>query len=964
MKTKISLFSLFMLFMLFQATAQKKPLTHDVYDDWKSLQSTTISNDGNWTAYRISPQVGDGILEIKSLTNNKTYTIDRVGRYSFSKNSDFVVATVNPEYEKEHALKLKKTTSAKMPKDSLFIINLKSGDIKKVARVKNYQLSNESTEWIAWMHEAPLEEKAKKEEGEKAEEAKEDKKPKSKSKGSEVVLYNMVSGNESRFEGVMEYELTQKGNYLYFEKDEADSLNPAGVFAFNTKSSKEVTLNSGLKDYKKLTATEDGEQLVFFATNSDKKDDDQYFSLMHWKAGSNEAKIIADTTTAGVPNNWMVSDNSNPRFSESGKRLYFGTAPRPVKYAYEEDTTMLDSERPAVDIWSYNDPYIQPMQKLRANRDKNQTYDVVMDLKSMKLVQLGNQNLESIYIDTENDRDFVLAMDDQTYRVQYTWDTQLPRDYYKVDVNTGKAKLLMQAGKGFMSLSPEGNYLTWYDPEMEDWFVMDVATETIRNLTEGISVSFANELHDSPSLAGSYGTAGWSEKDAAFFIYDRFDIWKVDPKGKVASENITNGFGRKSNISFRYQSLDRDDKFISMKAPVLLSATHEWTMQDGFYTANLSKASNPTKVVMEDVSFGRLIKAEDTDRVIFTKSTYEDFGELYVANSYKMDGLKKLTDVGAQEDPYNWGTAELIQFNSLEDGEEMQAILYKPENFDPNKKYPMIVYFYERRTNSLHSHPSPAPSASTINIPYYVSNDYLVLVPDIKYELGYPGPSAYNHVVPATNAVVNMGFVDKTKMAIQGQSWGGYQVAYLVTKTDMFAAGGAGAPVVNMTSAYGGVRWGSGMSRMFQYEKTQSRLGGTLWETPTRYIDNSPLFRMDEVQTPLFIMHNDEDGSVPWYQGIEYYMALRRLGKPSWLVVYNGEDHNLVQRKNRKDLSIRMGQFFDHYLKGAPMPEWMANGLPATLKGRTLGYELVDETNSTVEGEGASLMKEKVKGNK
>jgi len=180
----------------------------------------------------------------------------------------------------------------------------------------------------------------------------------------------------------------------------------------------------------------------------------------------------------------------------------------------------------------------------------------------------------------------------------------------------------------------------------------------------------------------------------------------------------------------------------------------------------------------------------------------------------------------------------------------------------------------------------------------------------------------------------------------------------------MFAAGGAGAPVVNMTSAYGGVRWGSGMSRMFQYEKTQSRLGGTLWETPTRYIDNSPLFRMDEVQTPLFIMHNDEDGSVPWYQGIEYYMALRRLGKPSWLVVYNGEDHNLVQRKNRKDLSIRMGQFFDHYLKGAPMPEWMANGLPATLKGRTLGYELVDETNSTVEGEGASLMKEKVKGNK
>ena len=265
MKTKISLFSIFMLFMFFQANAQKKPLTHDVYDDWKSLQSTSISNDGNWVAYRISPQVGDGVLEIKNLTNNKTMSIERVGRYSFTKNSDYVVASVGPEYAKERELKLKKTSNAKMPKDSLYIINLKSGEMKKVARVKNYQLPNESTEWMAWLHETPLEEKGKKE-GEE-----ETKKPKSKSKGTELVVFNMVSGNENRFEGVVEYEMTQKGNFVYIEKDEADSLNPATVMAFNTKSGKTTTLNSGLEDYKRLTTTEDGEQVVFFATNSGSK---------------------------------------------------------------------------------------------------------------------------------------------------------------------------------------------------------------------------------------------------------------------------------------------------------------------------------------------------------------------------------------------------------------------------------------------------------------------------------------------------------------------------------------------------------------------------------------------------------------------------------------------------------------------------------------------------------------------
>jgi dipeptidyl aminopeptidase/acylaminoacyl peptidase len=275
-----------------------------------------------------------------------------------------------------------------------------------------------------------------------------------------------------------------------------------------------------------------------------------------------------------------------------------------------------------------------------------------------------------------------------------------------------------------------------------------------------------------------------------------------------------------------------------------------------------------------------------------------------------------------------------------QDGTPLQGLLFTPEGFDGVKKFPMMVYFYERNSETLHNYRPPAPSRSTINIPYFVSNDYVVFVPDIKYDLGLPGPSAYDCIMPGVQAVVALGGIDKENMAIQGQSWGGYQVAYLMTRTNLFKAAGAGAPVVNMTSAYGGIRWGTGMSRMFQYEQTQSRIGGTLWEKPLYFLENSPLFTLDRVNTPVLIMHNDADGSVPWYQGIEMFMGLKRLNKPAWLLQYNGEDHNLVQRKNAKDLSIRLSQFFDHYLKGAPAPLWMTEGLPAVEKGRTLKYEL------------------------
>ncbi|HEX8334277.1 MAG TPA: prolyl oligopeptidase family serine peptidase, partial [Segetibacter sp.] len=303
---------------------------------------------------------------------------------------------------------------------------------------------------------------------------------------------------------------------------------------------------------------------------------------------------------------------------------------------------------------------------------------------------------------------------------------------------------------------------------------------------------------------------------------------------------------------------------------------------------------------------------------------------------------KKLSSINPQQKDYLWGTAELFKWTAYT-GKQTEGILYKPENFDPKKKYPMIVYFYERSNNTLYNYRAPAPSASTVNIPLFVSNGYVVFVPDIWYKTGQPGKSAYDYIVSGTRAVVKKGFVDSTKLGLQGQSWGGYQIAHLVTRTNLYAAAWAGAPVANMTSAYGGIRWGSGMNRQFQYEKTQSRIGATLWERPDLYIENSPLFHLPKVKTPLVIMANDADDAVPWYQGIELFTGLRRLGKPVWLLNYNGEAHNLVERKNRKDISVREMQFFNWLLKGEKPAQWIVGGVPAVMKGRNMGLEIPSE---------------------
>jgi len=422
----------------------------------------------------------------------------------------------------------------------------------------------------------------------------------------------------------------------------------------------------------------------------------------------------------------------------------------------------------------------------------------------------------------------------------------------------------------------------------------------------------------------------------------------VDPAGRRPPRNLTEGVGRERDLRFRYVQLDDEQESIPVDEPMLLSAFDRTTKAFGYYRDAVRGSDRPQRLVMLDERFGfRLSKAEDADVVVFTRESFRQFPDLW-ASDLSFRDMRKLSDANPQMAEYRWGTAELVHWRST-DGTPLDGILYKPDGFDPSQRYPMMVYFYETMSDNLHGFQQPGPGGSSVSVSFYVSRGYVVFVPDIHYRIGHPGESALDCVVPGVLSVLAMGFVDPERIGVQGHSWGGYQIAYLVTQTNIFAAAEAGAPVSNMTSAYGGIRWGTGMSRMFQYERTQSRIGATLWDAEPLYIENSPLFRANKIETPVLMLHNDDDSAVPWYQGIEFFVALRRLGKPVWLLNYNGEPHGLVKYQNRKDFAVRMQQFFDHYLKGAPEPVWMAEGVPAVLKGRTLGLDLIEPDTAGAE---------------
>jgi dipeptidyl aminopeptidase/acylaminoacyl peptidase len=625
----------------------------------------------------------------------------------------------------------------------------------------------------------------------------------------------------------------------------------------------------------------------------------------------------------------VVSENGRLSFSPNGQRLFFSTAARVVSKKEEKDTLTAD-DKVSVDIWHWQEDVLQSVQIKQADQDRKQSYQAVYTIRKNQVLQLGDSLfIENYRLVKQGDSDMALGVFDKPYRLNNSLNSASTKDVYLLDLNNGGVVKIFDRIEVSPQLSPLGKYLYWWQPADSSWYCYQIKDKTLKNLTRGLPVDFTLDTHDTPDEPGSYGAMGWTDNDENFFLYDKYDIWKLDPDGKKDPICLTGGYGRKNDISIRYQSVDIEEKYLDPKKDYLFSVRQTLTKKSGFCRFSLNRPEI-RMIKLEDCSYGRVTKAKNAEKLLWTRSTVSEYPDFWTSDAEFREG-RKISNTNPEQSQYLWAAAELVDWIDL-DGITHQGLLYIPENLDVSKKYPMIVYFYERHSDGLHTYYGPRASASTVNPLEYASNGYLVFMPDILFKTGLPGKSFYNAIMSGILELGKRPYIDMKHLGIQGQSWGGYGTAYMITQTGIFAAASPGAPVSNMTSAYGGIRTESGMVRQFQYEKTQSRIGGTLWEKPEYFIENSPLFYADRITTPCLIRHDDADGAVPFAEGVQLFVALRRLGKPAWLVNYNGQPHNLSRLADKKDWSVRMMQFFDHYLKGAPAPLWMTKGVSAVDK--------------------------------
>ena len=897
------------------AGAAKKPLSYDAYNGWRAIQGTELSRDGQWLAYALVPQDGDGELVVLNLKTNKEVRAARGKQPAITADGKYIVFTVAPLKAEVDKAKKDKKKPEEQPKNALGIMDLATGQVTTVDRVKSFKVAEDAGAFVAYLLEPPLKKPDEKKDAEKKEEAK-------KEPGTDFIVRELATGKETKIAEVVDYAWNKPGAWLAYAVSSKTPEND-GAFALEPATGKTIALLKGLGNYKNLAFDEKGLQLAFTSDRDDYKADKSASKLYYWTVSAAAAVEMAPAGAKGYPAGMAVSENGKPEFSKDGTKLFFGIADAPKPEPK-------DAPEPVkVDIWNWRDPYLQPMQKSRADVDKKRTQLCVVHLgpKGNTFVRLATDDVPDIVL--SEDAKLAVGSSDLPYRQLESWDRGYEDDYL-IAVADGSRKKVLEKSPYGGRLSPGGKYLVYFKDEDRNYYAYRVLDGKTFNLTAKLGVPLVDETWDTPDEPRPYGIAGWTDGDASVLIYDRYDTWEVAPDGSKA-RLVTNGAGRRDKIVYRYVNLDPDRKFVPAKGPILLSALNDTTKATGFYRADLTAPGDPSKIVMLDKQLLGLRKAKNADVFVHTEQRFDEFPNLWVSGP-DFGAARKVSDANPQQAEYNWGKAELIDYTNG-DGRVLPAVLIKPEDFDPAKKYPLMVYIYETEAVGLNRYYPPSPGTN-INFTRYASNGYVLLSPDIVYEVGYPGPSSLKCVIPAVEKVLAMGFIDPKRIGIQGHSWGGYEISYMITQTNLFAAVEAGASVVNMTSAYGGIRWGTGMSRAFQYEKTQSRIGAPLWGRALQYLENSALFWAERVRTPYLTIHNDEDDAVPWYQGIEFFSALRRLGKEAYMFNFNGEKHGLRERENQKYWTVHLDEFFDHFLLGKPAPEWMTRGVPYLERGK------------------------------
>ena len=894
------------------AQAPPRPPAPADFGQWERLQTTGerggLSPDGRWLVYGINRTNGDNELRVAGVADGATRTIAFGSAPVFSADSRWLAASVG--YSEAQQDKLRK--DKKPIRRKLALVNLASGVVTTVDATETFAFSADGRH-LLMRHYAPERTPARSGDPDPAAALDPEDAP-----GVTVIVRELATGRDTTFGNVGEAAWQNKGRLLALSIAAEDRAGN-GVQVFDPVSGTLRVLDSGAARYIGLVWRRDADDLVVLKSQSDDKRDGANYAILAWTGVGAADKVhrydpAADTSLGSAR---RIVAFRRPAWSDDGARVFVGVAPWPEKAPKKEkDADAVDP--PTVDIWHPRDVDVMPKQKVGATRDRQRSLLAAWALDKTSAVVLGKDYYEQVT--PLKNGNLAYAVTWTASALDRSWGRFGSASIALVDTATGQRTTVVErADDRFVRASPDGRYVLFYLDG--HYSTIDTARRTVTNITRGIATSFADRDSDSTDVQRPwFGYAGWTTGDRDVLLYDRFDVWQVAANGSKALK-LTDGAGEQ--IAFRYADLDPQEEAIDLARPVHFDMFGVWTKKSG-YALLAPGATSPQRLQWLDKRVSGLAKAKDADVYQYVVQSYEDSPDVFIAGA-GLANAKQLTSTNPFQSKYAWGRAELIEFKS-EKGQRLQGVLRYPANYERGKKYPMIVYVYEKVSDGLHRYVAPS-QREYYNATSFTSAGYFEFEPDIVFRPREPGLSVIECVRPAVNAVVQLGVVDPKRIGMIGHSWGGFDTAYLATHTDIMAAAVAGAPITNLVSNYGSHHFSSGIAETDHIETGQQRMQVPLWEDLAAYTRNSAVFGVPTMTTPLLIEVGDADGTVYWHQGVELYNAARRAKKDVVLLVYAGEDHGLRQKANQIDYHQRILAWFGHYLKGEPAEPWITTGV-------------------------------------
>lgn len=889
-----------------QENSAKRPFTIEDYGRWRSIVSTALSGDGQWMAFGYRLERGDDEFYVKNARTDEVYEIPRGRDPQFSENSRWAAyKIVLPWKESEKLQKDNKPVPEKAE-----LLNLQTGEKTVWDNIDSFAFAGSSS-FLAL------------------------KKPKADSRaeygGTDLILHDLAGETDLNIGNVGSYVFNKPGTFMAYTIDAQDKAGN-GLHLINLGSGRIEVLDSGAADYAHLTWDKKGTALAVLKGKKKEGFTEKENSLIAVTGvgSSDRMKVEYDPgTDPDFPAGMVISEKSassgrgrggpasrGPLFwSEDLTRIFCGTKEQvqePEKKKDEDE----GEEIPVadVDVWHWNDEVLQSVQMKRAARDRNFTYRSVYHLGSGRFIQLADERMREV--DVTKNGDWGIGTDEKAYISDWK---ENQADYYRIETATGQRTLMFEGQKRTLGLSPDGrHFLYWKDGHVWDYAI---SSGKVINLTRNAPVSFVDEEYDHPGTKPPYGVTGWTKDGRSVILTHRYDLWLQPLDGSPAA-NLTSGKGSSEEIRFRYVRTDPEEEFIDLSRPVLLSAFGQWTKKAGFYSLEKGKLQ---ELIYSEKNFGGLTKAKHSDTYMYTQEDCREFPN-YQISDRSFRNPHQMTDANPWQEEYRWGTNILIEYTN-KNGVRLQGVLSIPDDYQKGQKLPMLVDFYEKNSQNLYRF-SRLIYRDTPMFYKYVSNGYLVLLPDVHFNTGTTHSDMLDCVEAAVTKVIEMGYADPERIGLHGHSFSGQGAAYISTRSKMFAAIVAGAAATDLISDFNQLWKSSGTNQHGYDYYGQGRFGTNPYDDLELYINESAVFHAQTMDTPLLLLHGTDDGSVEWLQAIEFYNALRFNGKNVILLSYPGQDHHATKLENKIDFQTRMEQFYDHYLKGEPAPDWMVGGVP------------------------------------